>query len=352
MVTDAPMQDVKDQIASLSPAKRALLELRLKQQTPSVVAEPTIRRREDRDSAPLSYAQQRFWFIDQLEPEAPSYNVPRAFRARGPQSRRPAEHALDEIVRRHETLRTQLHNRPTARPARSSPRSGQVALPIIDLSGLPEEEREAEARRLAAEDAKRPFDLKQGAPFRAGVVRLSDQEHILLLTMHHIVSDGWSAAILFRELGTLYEAFAAGGVPLLPDLPIQYADYALWQREWLQGEELERQLGYWKRHLTGAPAVSRTSHGPAAAPRTDRSGAQQSMALSNRVSDGLNELSRREGATLFMTLLAAYQALLSRYSGQDDIVIGSPIANRTRAETEGLIGFFSNTLVLAYGPLG
>jgi NRPS condensation-like uncharacterized protein len=216
----------------------------------------------------------------------------------------------------------------------------------VDLRGHPEGEREEEVRRLVREEAGRPFDLAQGPVFRSKLVRLEEDDHVLLLTMHHIVSDGWSMGVFHRELSMLYRAFFNGEPSPLADLSIQYADYAVWQREWLHGEVLDRQLSYWKKELKEIPAVlNLPTDRPRRAVQSHR-GARQSIELSSELAQGLKQLSRKEGVTLFMTLLAAFQTLLYRYTGQQDIVIGSPIANRNRTEIEELIGFFANTLVL------
>jgi len=294
---------------------------------------------------PLSFAQERLWFIDQLEPGGSAYNVPDTMRLTGRLNVEALRQALDAIVVRHESLRTTF---PVVkgRPVQIITPSLSVALPIMDLSGLPESKREAEALRLVAEEAQRPFDLSLGSLMRALLLRLGDEEHILLLTMHHIVSDGWSMGVLFRELGALYEAFSGERESPLEELPIQYADYAVWQREWLRGERLEKHLSYWKEQLAGAPAVLEL---PTDKPRPAVQsfyGTRQFSVLSKNLSQALNELSRRESVTLFMTLLAAFQTLLMRYSGQEDISVGTDVANRNRAETEGLIGFFLNHLVL------
>jgi len=294
---------------------------------------------------PASFAQQRLWFLEQLEPGSPLYNHLSAIRLNGALSIEALQRILNEIVDRHETLQTTfatVNEEPVQiiTPALSAP------LWVIDLSELPETEREAEARRLVREEAQRPFDLAQGPLLRASVLRLGGEEHILILAMHHIVSDGWSASVLFREIAVLYEAFSTGKPSPLPELPIQYADYAIWQREWLQGEVLEEHLSYWRGQLTGAPPVLELP--------TDRSrpaaqsfrGACQSIALSQSLTQALKSLSLREGVTPFMTLLAAFQTLLWRYTGQEDIVVGTDVAGRTQAETEGLIGLFVNHLVL------
>ena len=293
----------------------------------------------------LSFAQQRLWFFDQLEPGLSAYNIPAAVRLKGPLNLAALEQSLNEIVKRHESLRTtfgQVDGRPTQVIAPTL----TIKLPVVDLRKLPASERETEVRRLVTAEAQRPFDLSQGPLLRGTVLRLGDEEHVGLLTMHHIVSDGWSTGILVRELATLYVAFCAGGSSPLPALPIQYADFAHWQRQWLQGEVLETQIAYWKQQLAGAPALIDlpTDH-PRPAVQTFR-GAHQSLVLPRHLQEGFKALSRQEGVTQFMTLLAAFKVLLYRYTGQDDLIVGTPIANRNRLETEGLIGFFVNALVL------
>ncbi|HYO64433.1 MAG TPA: amino acid adenylation domain-containing protein, partial [Pyrinomonadaceae bacterium] len=216
----------------------------------------------------------------------------------------------------------------------------------IDLSHMEEAEREAEAVRLAREEAALPFDLATGPLVRASLVRLSGKEHVCLLTMHHIVSDGWSVGVLIKEVAALYEAYASGQESPLAELPVQYADYAVWQREHLRGEALDKQLAYWRQQLAGAPAALELPTDRPRPPVQTSNGARRKFELSPRVSGRLRELSSREGVTLYMTLLAAFQTLLARYSNQEDISVGTPVANRQRGETEGLIGFFVNTLVM------
>ncbi|HHH41043.1 MAG TPA: non-ribosomal peptide synthetase, partial [Chloroflexi bacterium] len=294
---------------------------------------------------PLSFAQQRLWFLDQLEPGSPFYNIPTAVRLTGPLDVAALERSLNEIVRRHEALRTTF---PTVdgRPRQHIAPELTLPLPVIDLRGLPEAEREAQALRLATEEAQRPFDLAQGPLIRALLLQLDDDDHIALLTMHHIVSDGWSMGILIQEIAVLYDAFAQGRPSPLPELSIQYADFAAWQRKWLRGEVLERQLSYWKERLADLPPLLELpTDRPRPAVQTFR-GRTRSFVLPEALSRAIRELGRREGATLFMTLLAAFQALLYRYTGQERFAVGTPIANRNRAEIEGLIGFFVNTLVL------
>jgi amino acid adenylation domain-containing protein len=311
-------------------------------QTPPDSSLPRISRDKN---LPLSFAQQRLWFLDQLEPGSTVYNVPGALRIGGPLSVEVLERCFNEIVRRHEALRTTFST-VEEEPVQVIAASTNVSLPVIDISDFSESEREEEARRLALEEANKPFDLRQGPLFRTALIRLGENDHVLLLSLHHIVSDGWSMGVLYRELSALYQAFANEEPSPLPDLPIQYADFAAWQREWLQGEVLESQLSYWKKQLAGAAAVLNLSTDRPRPARQSYRGARQSIELSSELTQGLKALSRKEGVTLYMTLLAAFQILLHRYTGQDDIVVGSPIANRNRIEIEGLIGFFVNTLVL------
>jgi len=294
---------------------------------------------------PLSFAQQRLWFIDQLDPGNSVYNFPAAVRLKGPLNVVALKQSLDEIVRRHEALRTTFIA-VDGRPAQVIAPSLTLTLPIIDLRDLPDTEREAEVQRLATTEAQRPFDLAHGPLVRATVLRLGENQHVGLLTMHHIVSDGWSTGILIREMAVLYEGFCSGKPTTLPELPIQYADFAHWQRQWLESEVLETQLTYWKKQLGGAAPLLELPIDHARPVVQSFRGAHQSLSLPKDISAGLKALSRQEGVTLFMTLLAAFKILLHCYTSQDDIVIGTPIANRNRLETEALIGFFVNTLVL------
>jgi amino acid adenylation domain-containing protein len=294
---------------------------------------------------PTSFAQQRLWFLGRLEPDNSAYNIPRPLRINGELNVPVLRQTLNEILARHEVLRGSF-DLVDGRPVQVIAPRVNIDLPVIDLEGLSDNERAAEVSRLAIADADRPFDLTRAPLLRGCLLRLAEREHVLLLTMHHIVSDGWSIGILVREIAAIYQAINAGEPAGLPELPIQYADFARWQRDWLRGEVLEEQLSYWKQQLSGAPAVLDL---PIARPRPAMQtmrGSHLSSELSLRLNGALSELSRREGVTLFMTLLAAFQTVLSRYSGQDDFVIGSPIAGRNRAELEGLIGFFVNSLPL------
>jgi amino acid adenylation domain-containing protein len=293
----------------------------------------------------LSFAQQRLWFFDQLEPGLSAYNIPAAIRLKGPLNLAALERSLDEVVRRHESLRT-IFGKVDGHPTQVIAPAMTIALPVVDLRALPASERETEVRRLVTAEALRPFDLSRGPLLRGTVLRLGDEEHIGLLTMHHIVSDGWSTGILVREVAALYLAFRSGGPSPLPALPIQYADFAQWQRQWLQGDVLDTQIAYWKERLAGAPAViDLPADHPRPAVQTFR-GAHQLLVLPKHLHDEFKALSRQEGVTQFMAFLAAFKVLLYRYTSQDDVIVGTPIANRNRLETEGLIGFFVNALVL------
>ncbi|HZH16513.1 MAG TPA: condensation domain-containing protein, partial [Archangium sp.] len=294
---------------------------------------------------PLSFAQQRLWFLEQLEPGLPTYHIPLAMRLEGALDVSALERSFQELVHRHESLRTTFRSTGTE-AIQVIHAEASLPLPLVDLSALPQAQQEAEVRRLAEEESARPFDLIRGPLVRVTLLELADTQHVLLLTMHHIVSDGWSMGVLIREVAALYQAFTAGQPSPLPTLPVQYADYAAWQRDWLQGDALETQLAYWRQHLTGAPQVLELpTDRPRPAVQSHR-GANLSVRLTADLSRAVNALAQREGATPFMVLLAAFNAVLSRYSGQQDITVGSPIAGRTHADTEGLIGFFVNTLVL------
>jgi amino acid adenylation domain-containing protein len=306
---------------------------------------PPVMRVARNTELPLSFAQQRLWFLDQLKPNSSFYNIPSAVRLRGTLDIAALEHSFSEVIRRHEPLRTRF-GLVDGVPLQLIDEAPEFHLPVIDLSTVAEAEREAEARTVATVESQRPFDLSSGPLLRASVVRLMDQDHLLLCTMHHIISDGWSMGVLIRELTTLYEAYSTGQKSPLAELEIQYADFAHWQRAWLQGEVLERQLTYWKKQLAGAPAVLDLPTDYSRPAVQTYSGATHFFVLPAALREQLDNLSRSSGSTLFMTLLTAFQTLLSRYSRQSDVVVGSPIANRNRAETENLIGFFVNTLVL------
>jgi amino acid adenylation domain-containing protein len=332
-----------ERIAGLSPAKRALLELRLKSKGSFATTERTIPRRATTAAIPLSFAQQRMWFLDQLEPDSPLYVVYAAMQLTGFLNVEALQKALETIVTRHEVLRTTFVT-VDGRPIQVVHSPG-IELPIMDLMHFPNVKGEEGLKRLVREDALRPFSLSCDRMLRATLFRLHREQHIFLLTMHHIASDGWSMGILFREISVLYDAYCRRNASPLPELPIQYADFAVWQRHALQGEVLETQLSYWKKQLDGVSPLQLLTDRPRPLTQSFR-GAKRSLAFSKKLTEDLKALSRREAVTLFMTLLAAFQTLLHRYTAQDDVAIGSPIAGRTRLEVEGLIGFFVNTLVL------
>jgi amino acid adenylation domain-containing protein/non-ribosomal peptide synthase protein (TIGR01720 family) len=327
------MSDAPPLHRALSPSdKRALLAQLLRRKLSEV------------RTRPVSFAQERLWFLYQLSPHSPFYNVSFALRLSGVLDVPALQVSLNEIVRRHESLRTTFAVS-AGQPVQVIAPAQPVLLPITDLHHLPDAPRQAEACRLATVEAQRPFDLEQGPLLRLGLLRLAAQEHVLLLTMHHIITDGWSLGVFVRELGALYSASIAGRSAPLSPLPLQYADYAVWQRQWLQGELLERQLAFWNKQLAGVPVLALPTDRPRPATQNYR-GAGHSVLIQKEISDGVQALCRGEGVTPFMLLLAAFQVLLARTSGQDDIAVGTPLANRSRAELEGLIGFFVNTLVL------
>lgn len=289
---------------------------------------------------PMSFAQRRLWFLSQLEPESASYNTAIAVRMKGALDRQAVERSFNDIVRRHEVLRTTFASQ-DGNPVQVIAAEREVALKIVPIPG-----NDDRIEHAIAAEAQHPFDLSRGPLIRLCLLQRHDEEHVLVVTLHHIVCDGWSAQILAREFASLYAARTAGSTALLPTLPIQYADYGEWQRQWLQGDVLERQLAYWKRQLHGdLPVLELPTDRPRAGVQAS-SGSRHAFVVPAEVAKELVALSRREGVTLFMTLLAAFQVLLLRYTGIDDVCVGTPVACRTRRETEDLIGFFANTLVL------
>src|SRR6266404_1439831 len=294
---------------------------------------------------PASSAQRRLWFLHQLDPNSSVYNITAPLRISAPINVEALRRSLQEIVRRHETLRTTFTT-VDGEPVQIVALSTNFKLDIIDLQAVEETKREAEAQSLAEAEARRPFSLTQGPLLRATLLGLDDQHHILLLTMHHIISDGWSLGVLMREASALYHALSTGKPSALPDLPIQYADFAHWQREWLAGELLKAQLDYWSHQLDSVPpALEIPTDFPRPVSRSHK-GSLISLSIHPDLADRLRALNKKHQATMYMTLLATFQVLLYRYSGQSDISVGSPIAGRTRTETEALIGFFVNTLVM------
>ena len=296
------------------------------------------------EGLPLSFAQQRLWFLDRLAPGSAYYNVPSAVRFTGDLDERALGEAFNEIVRVHETLRTTFRA-VDGRPVQTAAPSLVLPMPVADLSGLPAAWRETEARRLAREEAQRPFDLATGPLARLTLLRLGGGERVLLTTLHHIVSDAWSVGVLYRSLLTLYATFASGKPSPLDPPPVQYADYAVWQRERFAGEAWERELAWWAGRLADLPVLRLPADRPRP-PRQTFRGAGVSAELPGELAARLRSLARERGATLFMVLLAGFQALLHRITGQEEVILGSPVANRDRSEVEELIGFFVNTLVL------
>jgi amino acid adenylation domain-containing protein len=327
----------------LTPEKLALLVRRAQQKRKA--APDRIPRRAGGRPAPLSFAQQRLWLLDRIEPGSAAYNMPSPVRLSGELDVVALAGALSEIVRRHGTLRTTFQAVDGV-PAQVVSPPAAFLLPLVDLSSLGEPARNQESERLMADEFKRPFDLERGPLLRVALLRRTCTDHLLLLNVHHIVSDGWSLSVLFRELSVLYGALHGGEPSPLPELPLQFADFAAWQRDRLQGEVLAEQLGYWRRRLAGSPpALELPTDRLRPAVQTHR-GVHLRHDLPRDLAERLRELSSREGASLFMTLLAGFDLLLSRLSGQEDVVVGSPSAGRGRMEIEGLVGLFLNTLVL------
>ncbi|MET0396098.1 MAG: condensation domain-containing protein, partial [Longimicrobiaceae bacterium] len=330
-------------LGRLSSDSRQLLLQELLRSRKATEVQAGIPRRGGPGPFPLSFAQQRLWVVDRLDPGSPAYNMPSTLRLRGALDTAALGASIGELVKRHEALRTTFAERGGA-PVQTVHPPAPARLPVIDLRGAADAAQRAE--QLAADEAMRPFDLARGPLLRSMLLRLGDEDHVLCFTLHHIVSDGWSMDVLVREVSALYAVLSRGEEPALPQLAVQYADYAVWQRSWLSGEVLEEQIGYWKERLAGAPPLlelpTDRPRVPAQGPRAGSHGFTLSPGLTER----LRMLTAREETTLFMTVLAAWQVLLGRYAGQDDVVVGTPIAGRTRVELEGLIGFFVNMLPL------
>jgi Condensation domain len=338
------MSDVDRRIEGLSPEKRALLEQRLLQQRRRTRTDDGIPKRDRGRPCPLSFSQQRLWFLDQWDPGAPTYNAVLPLLVRGRLDHELLTRALSAVVKRHEALRTVFRGG-GGEPEQVVLDSWELDVPVIDLSDVPVTEREARLHAEIRERARRPFDLANDLMLRASLFRLAEDEHVLSFEEHHIAFDGWSDAILFSELEELYAAELEGREPKLPDLAIQYGDFAVWQRDRMQGPLLAEHQAYWRQRLAGAPNQLRL---PTDLQRPDVQrfeGEHYFFSMPATHADGVRALSREEGATPFMVLLALFTAVLYRVTGQDDILVGSPIANRSKVELEPLIGFFSNTLV-------
>jgi amino acid adenylation domain-containing protein len=338
---ELPLQALFEQPTVRGMAERLKQELAAVEQSGSVAAIPRIERK---GPLPLSYSQQRLWFIDQMDPGSALYNIPLAGKVSGRLDKRALQKSLNEIVRRHEILRTRFIVRDGV-PMQEIVPDQQLVIEKIDLQDMSGTKREAEAMALAEAETAIGFDLAKGPLLRMKLLQMGEADYVLLMTIHHIVSDGWSFNNFFNELGRLYTSFIDGGESPLEELEIQYADFAAWQRQWLQGKTLDDQIAYWTRQLNGLPVLDLPADYPRPAVPRHR-GATFRFEISTEVTAKLKELSSRQEATLFMTLLAAFYVLLLRYSGQDDLAVGSPIANRNRKEIEKLIGFFVNTLVL------
>ncbi len=332
------------QRSNLSAAKQTLLQKRIRGEGASSSTQ-SIPRRLEQKPAFLSSTQKRLWFLSQLEPDSSFYNIFAALQLKGLLNVIALEQSLNEILRRHEALRTTF-TRIDGQPVQVIAPALPLKLSVIDLRELSEVKQETETQRLASQECQQPFDLTCSPLLRTTLLHLGHADHVLLLTMHHIASDGWSLGVFIKELAALYEAFCVGKPSPLPELPIQYVDFAVWQQQWLQGEVTQTQLAYWKKQLGDRlPVLELPTDRPRPPVQTFR-GARQSLEISKSLTEGLKLLSKQEEGTLFMTLLAAFQVLLYRYTGQEDILVGSPIANRI-AETESLIGLFVNTLVMS-----
>lgn len=339
------MSETVSRIASLSSSKFALLMEEMKRKARLRTQIPVIERQGEVHYFPLSYAQQRVWLVDQLDPGTPLFDMPVAWHLRGSLDVKAMEAAFTEICRRHESLRTTFTLR-DGQPVQVVGPPRRIELPIIDLMALPQQERQLETRRLAANWRALAFDLEHGPLIQICLLKLGEAHHALLITLHHIISDGWSLQILLRELSTLYDAYSQGKASPLSDLEVQYGDYAVWQRGQLQGKLFERQLAYWKEKLSHAPALLEL---PTDRPRpavSSHRGAVVELTLSCELTEKIRALNQREGVTLFISMLASLQVLLCRCTGQEDISVGSPLAGRKHRQTESLMGFFINTVVL------
>ncbi len=339
------MNDSQISITSLSAERRKLLELWLEEDNLQSSGPGIPSRQTKIEFYPLSFAQQRLWILDQLLPGNPAYHETSALRLRGRLEASTLRRSLDEIIRRHEALRT-TYLVVDGAPAQKINPPAPLDLPLIDLSDLAATPQETRLKELAVEQTRIPFSLSEGPLIRAKLLRLAGADHVLLLTMHHICTDGWSMGVFYREMAALYEAFSAGRPSPLAELPIQYADYAVWQRQQFQGEVLRRQLAYWSERLCGPLPQIALPTDYTAPPLPSGHGRRLRTLLPTTVAEALRDFSSRQGATLYHTLLAAFQLQLHRYTGETDIIVGSPIANRRRIETEALIGFFANTLIL------
>src|SRR5215469_10615198 len=330
--------------AKLSSAKQALLERMRKRAAPAL--EPSLDPRTNRDKVPLSFAQQRMWLIQQLNPHSHLYTFPRALELRGRLDLDALEKALNSILRRHEVLRTAFPADEEGKPWQNVLQESAVRLGITDLTRTPRARHGFEVERLTLEFAYQPFDLGRAPLLRAHVFRVGADEHVLSIAMHHIVGDGWASAVFFRELGEFYKAHISGQPPALPDLRVQYADYAIWQREWMQGAALEKEIEFWRKQVEGAPLLLDLPTDRARREESGGGGGSCSFSIGEELTSRLHGLCRSEGTTLFPVMLAGLHVLMARWSGQHDQILGTITANRDRAEVENLIGCFMNFLPL------
>ncbi|NUK90119.1 condensation domain-containing protein, partial [Streptomyces lunaelactis] len=330
----------------MSNAAGSSLESRLLARMNKRTVDDRIKRVGSPNGKPLSFAQQRLWFLDQLEPGSAEYVIPFGFEVKGALDLAALEAALSGLVARHEVLRTRFVTGADGEPVQIVDGPWQVAVEVMNLAGASDPaEREAAARAVLDVKAGKAFDLTSGRLLRATAVRLADEHHLLLLTIHHIVADGWSVSVLTDELREFYTAAVESRPAVLGELPIQYGDFALWQHGWLTPEREERQLGYWRQNLAGVEPLELPTDRPRPLVRSG-AGDAVTFTLDADVAQGLQKIASAQGASLFMAGLAGFQAVLSRWSRQDDIAVGTPIAGRNRAEVEDLVGFFVNTLVM------
>lgn len=335
------MNDISARVAALSPEKRKLLLQSLNNKKASVSPQ-IIKTHRETNRFPLSFAQQRLWFLDQLQPGNPAFNIFLPIRLTGQLNLKALKRSFNEVINRHEALRT-IFTLINGEPFQVIIPNLELNIPVIDLQQSPA--REAEVLQLTHQAAQLPFNLAKAPLLRVTLLRLATTEHVLLLAIHHIIADGWSIGVLTRELNILYKSFCQNQPSPLPDLPIQYVDFAVWQRQWLQGEHLAAQIRYWQHQLANISVLQLPTDYPRPTVQTFR-GARQAFVLPKPTLEKLKVINAHKGITLFMTLLAAFQSLLYWYTGQEDIAIGTDIANRNQSETKDLIGFFANQLVL------
>ncbi len=333
---------LSEKIEQLSPSKRALLEMKLKQQQPQFTEITPLPRTKP---LPLSFGQQRFWFMEELNGENSHYNIFQAFKFTGNLNQTALQKAFQTLVNRHETLRTSFQTLEGSPVQVISPQL-EINLPVINLQGMSEPDQEVKVQGLAIAESQKPFNLSQLPLIRVTLIQLQDQIHLLFLTVHHIISDGWSGELLIKEISLLYQAYLENKPNPLPDLPIQYVDFASWQRQWLTGAKLESHLSYWRSHLENSPTLLNLPTDRERPMETSYQGNSQTFVINSFLTQELKRLSNKSKVTLFVTLLSAFAILLNRYSFEEDLIIGTPIANRTRPEIESLIGFFVNTLAL------